>query len=217
MPSKSTPRKSVTRRSFLSIAGATTGAAALGKFVSFEVKSLGGVLSPTSAPASPPLAAASVAAASSAPAKAPAAAPVAIAENTLAPLTPAGAAELSMFAPLKAGSKVFGWKIVNIHGVRMGAVPVVMENKQGQRFQVDVCVRDSFPGAPVSVADTDRLSFFLANEGSGATPSKESHGLGAVALAESMARKSGSRLAPGLLTLRQRLAAYPDGELTVRV
>jgi hypothetical protein len=124
---------------------------------------------------------------------------------------------LELFAPLKKGSKVYDWTVVAIHGVHMGAIPVILQDGSGDRFQVDVCLKDNASGAPHAVASTSHLSFFLANSGDGRTPSDEVHGLGAIALATVLSRRESNGTPPGMLTLRQRSLSFPDGGYAVPV
>jgi len=207
----SSGKKALTRRSILSIAGGAAGLLTANKIVGSEAPRL-----VVQVPATPGAAAAETPTAANT-----AVTPVVpfdtrpeFVEQTL---PEANQSVLELFSPLKAGSKVYDWTIVAIHGVHLGAVPVIMEDKTGDRFQVDVCLKDNASGAPHAVASTSRLSFFLANSGDGSTPSDEVHGLGAIALATLLSRRESGGTPEGLLTLRQRMASFPDGGYAIPV
>lgn len=217
-PSGVPAKKPLTRRSFLSFAGGAAGVAAAGKLVSGELRTgpHGKEVLATATPAAAPVAPKG----RTITARRTLEKPVAAGQALSASLPAADEGVLTMFAALPPGTKLGKWKIASVHGIQMGAVPVVMEDRHGDRFQVDVCARDSSGGAPHAVADAGGLSFFLANNGSGGTPSDESHGLGVVALAaamEKIARKGAIPSVPGMMTLRERLAAFPDGAYAVHV
>jgi hypothetical protein len=115
---------------------------------------------------------------------------------------------------LAAGAILGRWTVVAVHPVHFGAVPVVLATAEGLRYQVDVLARD--PNGPAGVADTDRLSLFVANHGDGRTATEEEQGLGVMALAEHLrAREQAGWTAPALLTLEQRAAQYPEGAFGV--
>jgi hypothetical protein len=216
-PSGVPVKKPLTRRSFLSFAGGAAGVAAAGKLVSGELRtgSHGKEVLATAANAAPVSQKVRTITARRTLDK-----PVAAGKTLSDSLPAADEGVLTMFAALPPGTKLGRWKIASVHGVQMGAVPVVMEDRKGDRFQVDVCARDGVAGAPRAVADAGGLSFFLANNGTGGTPSDESHGLGVIALAaamEKVARKSAIPAVPGMMTLRERLAAFPDGAYAVHV
>jgi hypothetical protein len=106
------------------------------------------------------------------------------------------------------------WTVVAVHPVHFGAVPVVLATDDGRRYQVDVLARD--PGGPAGVANTERLSLFVANHGDGRTATDEEQGLGAMALAEHLrSREAAGWSAPSLLTLDERATQYPEGAFGV--
>jgi hypothetical protein len=123
---------------------------------------------------------------------------------------------LDLLAPLKPGAQVYDWTVVAIHDVSMGAVPVILADKSGSKFQVDILRRDTKKGAPRSVADAHGLSLFLANNGNGQKASDESKGLGVVALATVLSRRA-NKAPAGLLTWRERVALFPKGEYKLPV
>src|SRR5262249_5247870 len=60
-----------------------------------------------------------------------------------------------LFGDLKAGATLDRWRIVEIHPVTGGAIPVIMTTDGSDRFQVDVLRRDD--AGPKSVATTRSL------------------------------------------------------------
>lgn len=103
------------------------------------------------------------------------------------------------------------WRLVAVHPVKFGAVPVVLETRTGERFQVDVLARDRRMGAKRGVAQTRHYSLHLANVGRGAKPTLEEHGLGVIWLAALLRAREGTRQPARLLTLRDRLVRFPTG------
>lgn len=115
---------------------------------------------------------------------------------------------------LAVGVVLGRWTVVAVHPVHMGAVPVVLSTEDGARYQVDLLARDA--GGPAGVANTQRLSLFVANHGDGRTATDEEQGLGAMALAEHLrAREAAGWTAPALLTLHERATQYPEGAFGV--
>lgn len=119
-----------------------------------------------------------------------------------------------LLGDLRPGAAVGQWTLVAVHPIRHGALPVVLADANGVRYQVDVLARDA--AGPDGVANTDRLSFFVANRGDGGTPTDEGQGLGAMALAAALSERerSGATL-PELATFSERASAYPDGSFAV--
>lgn len=108
------------------------------------------------------------------------------------------------------GEMVAGATVVVIHAPHLGAIPVVMALPSGTRFQVDVLARD--PEGPAGIAQTERLSLYLANHGDGATQTDEGQGLAVMALA---ARLADLEVPAGVLTLAQRSNEHPRGSFGV--
>ncbi len=143
---------------------------------------------------------------------------VGVAAGAVATLTPHTAlAERIARTPLPATPAPLGltvdraigrWKIVAVHPVRFGAVPVILEAADGERFQVDVLRRDNGPDAPDGIGNTDELSVYLSNRGNGGMATREEHGLGALALAKALG--DGQVEVPdGLLTFAERRERHP--------
>ena len=87
-----------------------------------------------------------------------------------------------------------------------------MRTPDGEQFQVDVLRRDA--GGPAGVADTARLSLFIANKGDGRTPTVEAQAHAARALAGWIAAReddAARRLASELLSFRERQRVHPEG------
>ena len=114
---------------------------------------------------------------------------------------------------LRPGTKVDAWTIVAVHPINHGAIPIVLEAADGERFQVDVMARD--PGLP-GVGESEHYSVFVANAGDGRQPTDESHGLGAMALAAALREHEGSGVpSRQLWTMTERSARAPDGTFRV--
>jgi hypothetical protein len=108
------------------------------------------------------------------------------------------------------------WIIVAIHPVRFGAIPVVLEDVRGERFQVDVLRRDSRPDAPEGIGNTDTLSIYLSNRGDGGKVTREEHGLGALALAKALGEGE-VQVPDDLLTFAERRDRHPGEAYSVPV
>jgi hypothetical protein len=132
-------------------------------------------------------------------------------------LPKADEAVMAALGSIRPGTDVYGYSVVAVYGVYLGAVPVVLQDKSGDRFQVDVCAKDGGFGAPRAVAHAKGFSFFLANGGDGRLASHEAHGLGAMALAQFLDRQGASGSVTGLLSLRERNQTYPNGAYTISV
>lgn len=125
------------------------------------------------------------------------------------------AAQEVTLASIVAGQSIGRWTVVRVGPMHMGAIPVVLETHESQRYQIDVLARD--PGGPRGVAETERLSLFVVNShtsdsDAGQRPTDEEQGLGAIALAGALAREVPPA---GLLTMQQRLDRHPDGSFGV--
>jgi hypothetical protein len=80
----------------------------------------------------------------------------------------------------------------------------------GVAFCLDLCAHDDRVVAPVPPARSQRFDIFLANQGRGADPTYEDHGLAAMALAEIVRANENGVDPKGMLTLGQRLERYPN-------
>lgn len=102
-------------------------------------------------------------------------------------------------------------RIITIYPVTFGALPVVLESKEGNRFQVDVLARDT--DGPQGVGNTEHYSVYVSNRGNGGTSTDETQGLAAMALARVLEAEGASL--PSLLTMRGREASHPNGTFGV--
>jgi len=102
-------------------------------------------------------------------------------------------------------------RVVTLHPVTFGALPVVLETKSGARFQVDVLARD--PEGPQGVGNTEHYSVYVSNRGDGGTSTDEAQGLGAMAVARVLEANDDGL--PSLMTLRAREAEHPGGSFGV--
>jgi len=100
------------------------------------------------------------------------------------------------------------WTIVSIHELRHGAIPVVLADARGRRFQVDVLKRDA---ADSAVAVAGGVALYLSNRGDGATGTLEEHGLGVMALATALRMQDRAPTPKGLTTFATRRTRHPLG------
>jgi hypothetical protein len=113
--------------------------------------------------------------------------------------------------------RVDTWTVRRVYGVYLGAIPVVLQADGGEPYQVDVLRRH--PAGVAGVANTPSLSLFIANRGDGVSATDETHGLGAMALAEALAERerAGVAVPAALMTLSERQQTYPDAAFSVSV
>ncbi len=112
---------------------------------------------------------------------------------------------------LPEGLRFGRWRVVAVHPVKYGAVPVILATRSGERFQVDILRRDRRHGAKQGVARTRHFALHLANVGRGVTPTREEHGVGILWLAALLRTRENRVEVPALLTLRDRVARHPSG------
>ena len=113
----------------------------------------------------------------------------------------------ALLAPLGPGETLGSWRIEQVLPLADGATSVVLSDRDGVAFQLDVCKRDPEPGAPRGPGVCERFEVFLANLGDGSTGTHEDHGLAAMALAEVVRGNESALSLDGFLTLRERVAA----------
>lgn len=113
---------------------------------------------------------------------------------------------------LPEGQRFGRWRVVKVLPVKLGAVPVVLESRRGERFQVDVLRRDRSTRARRGLAETREYSLFLLNRGQGDTPTQEDHGLAVLWLAALLRPRERSANVDGLLTQRERTQRFPRGK-----
>ena len=116
---------------------------------------------------------------------------------------------------LPSGLRFGRWRVVEVHPIKLGGVPVILEGRNGVRFQIDVLARDRRLGSKRGIAQTRHYSLHLANLGRGAKPTHEEHGLGVIWLAALLRTREGDNQPVALLTLRDRLVSFPSGRFDV--
>jgi len=98
-------------------------------------------------------------------------------------------------------------RLVKVLPVEQGALPFELEDPAGLRFIVEVHQRDA---SVAGLRPAGSHDVFLRNGGSGTTPTNETHGLGAMALATLLAeREASGRPIPPLATIVERWSADP--------
>lgn len=118
-----------------------------------------------------------------------------------------------LFGALAGGGAVAHWTVESVHGLRHGAIPVVMRDREGRRFALEIFRADPVEadrhGAPP--AQAGGLAAYLSNRGHGAHATDEAQGLGARALLAVLAPRveAGARVPSGLLTHTEHRAAHP--------
>jgi hypothetical protein len=126
------------------------------------------------------------------------------------------AAVKELFGDLAVGGGPVGdYRVERVCGVYLGAIPVVMSTATGLRFQVDVLRRDD--GGPRGIANTDRLSLFLANRGGGSQQTDEQQGLAIIALRDALSARENSAEVQNLLTFDERRRAFREGVFSVQM
>lgn len=114
----------------------------------------------------------------------------------------------SSFEP---GQAVGPCRLVRVLPVEQGALPFELENPSGHRFIVEVHRRIPEADAGVrGIRPAGSLDVFLRNGGTGTTPTNETHGLAAMALASHLARREAEgRPVPELSTIAERWSSDP--------
>jgi hypothetical protein len=118
---------------------------------------------------------------------------------------------------LPEGVRFGRWRVVSVLPVKLGAVPVVLETRRGERFQVDVLRRDRSTRARRGLSETREYSLFLLNRGHGDTPTQEDHGLAVLWLAAFLRPRERLQPTAGLLTQRERTQRFPRGRFNALV
>jgi len=109
-----------------------------------------------------------------------------------------------LLAPLGPGAELGRWRVEALVEPSGGAASVLLVDERGQRFQLDICARDPSPLALRGPAVTEHFEIFLANQGDGATGTREDHGLGAMALGEIIRSNEAHADRSGFLSLAER-------------
>ena len=112
---------------------------------------------------------------------------------------------------LPDGVRFGRWRVVSVFPIKLGAVPVVLASRWGERFQVDILRRDRSARARRGLAETQSYSLFLLNRGHGDTPTLENHGLAVLWLAALLRSHESTQAPVALLTQRERTQRFPRG------
>jgi hypothetical protein len=125
------------------------------------------------------------------------------------PATAGGDADVTraLIAPLEAGSALGRWQLERIVPLEHGVASVIVKDQSGDRFQLDICARDTSAGARRAPGESEHFQVFLANRGDGAKATFEDHGLAAMALSEVIRGNEAQLSRAGFVTLAERLAA----------
>jgi hypothetical protein len=109
---------------------------------------------------------------------------------------------------LRPGLRLGSWTVLDVRLDGL-AIALVVRGPEGEPYQLDVLARD--PERP-GVAESERYSIFLVNEGDGATQSDEQRARGALAVGHYL-RWAEEQLpqGPDLVTMNERMQSDPDG------
>ncbi len=116
--------------------------------------------------------------------------------------TSAAVATVEPLAVLASGTRLAACTVLSVGSLEHGAVAVTLVDPVGTKFGLEVCARSAVSSAP---GRSERFEVFIANEGDGATPTHETHGVSAMALADFLAAHEATIDSAGFLTLEQRL------------
>lgn len=118
---------------------------------------------------------------------------------------------------LPEGLRFGRWRVVSVLPSKLGAIPVILESRSGDRFQVDILRRDRSARARRGLSETRGYSLFLFNRGQGDTPTQEDHGLAVLWLAAFLRPREHTLPAIALLTQRERTQRFPRGKFNALV
>jgi hypothetical protein len=118
------------------------------------------------------------------------------------------------------GKRLGTYRVESVGALDRGGIPVEMKTAGGVRFRVDVLRFDPSEGAK-GIGALSSVTVYLCNGGRGRKATDEKLGLGAMALADELARREreGARPPRGLLTMGQRAArdASPPASIDASV
>jgi hypothetical protein len=112
----------------------------------------------------------------------------------------------ALLSPYVEGASLARWKIAKFLPMSGGTLSVILTDKHGAPFQLDLYARDTAADALRPPASSAAFDVFLANGGQGQTPSFEDHGLAAMSVAAVIRQNETHVSGAGLVTLRERIA-----------
>lgn len=115
---------------------------------------------------------------------------------------------LALVSPLTAGSPLGRWNVVQVCPVRGGAASVLLADRTGASFQLDVVARN--PAGSNAPGLTEHFEVVVLNRGNGSTATHEDHGLAAMALAEVIRSNEHTLDRSDFLGIEQRAAHARD-------
>ena len=115
----------------------------------------------------------------------------------------------ALFAPIMAAGFVGSYRVVAVHPMKLGAIPVVLATSAGREFQVDLHRHDQSIAGTNGIRSAGPLTVSLHNVGRGDVATSEEEGLGAMALLEAVAHHAETASLPALLTIHERSARFP--------
>jgi hypothetical protein len=98
-------------------------------------------------------------------------------------------------------------------GLHLGAIVLRCEAPDHTTYQIDMLARAA--EGPRGVRETARYALFMANRGSGRTPTNEQHGLGLVRFAEWLGAHESRLQLPTLSTFVERQRQHPRGAFLI--
>jgi hypothetical protein len=111
--------------------------------------------------------------------------------------------------PLSAGATLDQWTVLAVHPMDKGALPITLRGRDGREWTVEVLARDPSPFAPRPPAQTAHLALHIRNGGNGWAPTTADQEHFAEVFAAAL-DESGRHHIPGLMTMSERLDAYPE-------
>jgi hypothetical protein len=115
-----------------------------------------------------------------------------------------------LIAPLRAGSKLARWTIVEVQPLLHGALTVVVRGEGEHTFAVEVLARDSSPLSIKPPAETQHFAVHVRNGGDGWQPTVEDQGLAAMTLAQVIVMNEDAVGAAGFLTHAERYVRHAE-------
>lgn len=110
------------------------------------------------------------------------------------------------FAGLAPETQVGSCRVLHVSPVARGGRVILMRGPGGERFELEVLLRD--PEGPRPPGESQKFAVFVRNAGNGSVDTNEDHGLAAMSLAAHLRTCEASVDHTGLLTLRERSTTY---------